>query len=185
MLLQAKVTNDVRRATIQRDHQYVLYSEWPMFEYKRSGALNGKRRSVLPKTITQGAQYLLIDKNAPCNMWTATVDIPLQGSSCFAGTLASIMSFDEGRTFKATSPRDDWSQMILDLLQLAATSVFNRRHSGYVGEKRWNGPDAFDFILNLRQAGSDDDGQGSAHNSEERDGVGGVSLICVDLGDGE
>ena len=185
MLLQAKVTDNVWRTNIPRDHQHVLYSEWPIFEYKRAGVLTGKRRNIFPKTITQGAQYLLIYKNAPCNMWTATVDIPLRGSSCFASTLASIISFDEGRTFQTTSPRDDWSQMILDLLQLAATSVFNRRNSGFAKAKRWAGPDAFDFILNLEQTGSETEGQEQTTNSEESDAGCGVSVICIDLGNAD
>ena len=116
---------------------------------------------------------------------TATVDSPLSGSSYFASTLASIISFDEGRTFQTTSPRDDWSQMILDLLQLAASSVFNRKNSGFTKAKRWTGPAAFDYILNLEQTGSETDGQDQTPNSEESDAVCGVSVICIDLGNVE
>ena len=185
MLLQAKMTDKVWRTNIPQDHQYVLYSEWPTFEYKRAGALKGKRRSILPKTITQGAQYLLIEKYYPFEMFTATVDIPLRGSSCFASTLASIISFDEGRTFQTSSPRDDWSQMILDLLQMAATSVFNRKNSGFAKAKRWTDPAAFDYILNLEQTGSETEGFGLTTNSEESDAICGVSVICIDLGNAE
>ncbi len=183
MLLQAKVTTDLLQTRIPRDHQYVLYSEWPMFEYMKAGALNGKRRSVLPKTITQGAQYLLIEKGPQHNMLTANVDIPLRGTRCFASTIASIMSFNDGRTFQVSSPRDHWSQMILDLLLIAASSVFTRKNSGFVKENRWNGSDAFNLILNTGQ--TENEGQEQTHNFEEIDAVVGVSVICVDLGDAE
>lgn len=182
MLLQAKKTKNPLSVHIPNDHQFVLYSEWPEFEYKRAGWLNGKRRSVLPKTITQGAQYLLINESQPVDSLTATVDIPLCGSRLFANSLASIISFDDGRTFQATNPRDDWSQMILDLLRLSASACFNRRNSGYVGANRWNGDTAFNYILNA-------DAQANTFNElkrfqdvKEEESQTGISVICVDLG---
>ena len=182
MLLQAKKTRNPLSVHIPNDHQFVLYSEWPEFEYKRAGWLNGKRRSVLPKTITQGAQYLLIDEHHPVDSLTATVDIPLCESRLFANTLASILSFDDGRTFQATNPRDDWSQMILDLLRLSASAYYNRRNSGYVGANRWNGDTAFNYILNA-------DAQDNTMNELKRfqdvkgeESQTGISVICVDLG---
>lgn len=182
MLLQAKKTKNPLSVHIPNDHQFVLYSEWPEFEYKRAGWLNGKRRSVLPKTITQGAQYLLINESQPVDSLTATVDIPLCGSRLFANSLASIISFDDGRTFQATNPRDDWSQMILDLLRLSASACFNRRNSGYVGANRWNGDTAFNYILNA-------DAQANTFNElkrfqdvKEEESQTSISVICVDLG---
>ena len=41
-------------------HQLILYTRWPRFQYCRAGYLNGQERSINPKTITTGAQYLLI-----------------------------------------------------------------------------------------------------------------------------
>ncbi len=185
MLLQAKKTRTPLSAHIPNDHQFVLYSEWPEFEYKRAGWLNGKRRSVLPKTISQGAQYLLIKESPSVDLLTATVDVPLCGSRLFAYTLASILSFDDGRTFQATNPRDDWSQMILDLLRLSASYSFNRRNSGYVGANRWNGDTAFNYFLNA-------DAQDNTMNELKRfqdvkgeESQTGISVICVDLGDKE
>lgn len=179
LLLQAKRTATPFSAQIRNDHQYVLYSEWPYFEYRHAGALNGKRRSVLPKTITQGAQYLLIDESGSVDLFTATVDRPLNGSKLFARTLAAVLSFDAGRTFQVTSPRDDWSQMVLDLLRLSASAVFNRRNSGYVGAKRWNGDEAFDYILNS-------DGpeiELMRKDVEVNEDFSGISVVCIDLGD--
>ena len=177
MLLQAKRTSIPLSETIPNDHQFVLYSEWPEFEYKRAGFLNGKTRSILPKTITQGAQYLLIYEKKHVVFLTATVGMPLNSSKLFSRTLAAILSFDAGRTFQATNPRDDWSQLILDLLRLSAAAVFNRRRSGYVDASRWNGDSAFDYILNL-------DGQDKENDKENllQEAQSGMSIICIDLG---
>lgn len=166
MLFQAKVANDLLCDSIPNDHQFILYSEWPEFEYKRAGVLNGKRRNVLPKSVTQGAKYLLIDKKSPNTMLTATTDIPLNGSRCFSTTLASILSFDDGRSFQFAFPRDAWSQVIIDLLILSASSMFNRRRSGFSAKQRWNGDKAFDYLLSL-------DGEGVDSN--------GMGVICIDL----
>lgn len=178
MLLQAKCTKDYHRTNIPNDHQFVLYTEWPEYEYKRAGYLNGKTRSILPKTNTQGAQYLLIDQSCSVRLFTATVDRPLSASKTFARTLAAMMSFDAGRTFQAYNPCDDWSQMILDLLRLSASSVFNRLLSGYVGARRWNGNSAFDYILNLKEKENADKDVNVLTEGEYT----GMSVICIDLG---
>lgn len=183
MLLQAKCCNDARYVHIKRDHQFVLYSEWPEFEYKRAGRLNGKRRSVLPKTLTQGAQYLLIDKAVPYEMFTATVDCPLNGSRCFSSSLASVISFDDGRTFQADYPRDDWSQMILDILRLSAVSVFNRRNSGFKNADRWNGDIAFNYLMNPEEIEGDIGIVVQNQHEHNIDDYSGVSVICIDIGE--
>lgn len=183
MLLQAKRTSTPFNVMIPNDHQYILYSEWPEFEYLRAGFLNGKTRSVLPKTITQGAQYLLIDESHSKDLFTATVNRPLSSSKLFARTLAAILSFDAGRTFQANSPRDDWSQMILDLLRISASAVFNRRRIGYVGANRWNGDSAFNYILNPEEQDKKLDGYTHFHDVDTNEAHSGISVICVDLGD--
>ena len=185
MLLQAKRTKKPFYTGIANDHQFVLYSEWPEFEYRRAGVLNGKRRSVLPKTITQGAQYLLIAELNPLELLTATVDRPLNGSKLFARTLAAILSFDAGRTFQVTNPHDDWSQMILDLLRLTATSVFTRRNSGFVGTKRWSGDKAFDYILSLWTQDEVKIDEKQTADEDATEAFSGFSVVCIDLGESQ
>lgn len=181
LLLQAKCVDDVLKAYVPMDHQFVLYSEWPLFEYKRAGFLNGVRRSVCSKTITQGAQYLLIDKSHSANMFTATVDNPLEGTTHLACALASVIAFDRGRTFQYSYPRDGWSRMIWDLLTLSAASVFNRRKAGFVSTNRFAGDEAFslfldhDFIYEVPVIDDEDDNGDCS----------GVSVMCVDLGHAE
>ena len=183
LLLQAKLTSNSISTPIPNDHQYLLYSEWPEFKYKRAGLLNGKTRSVLPKTITQGAQYLLIDKTHNYDLYTATVNRPLTCSKSFANTVAAMLSFDAGRTFQATSPRDDWSQMILDLLRVSAAAIFNRRHSGLVGANRWKGDDAFNYILNPDEQEKDKDNLLQYKDVDSKESQTGIGIICVDLGE--
>ena len=68
LLLQAKVSNyPLLRIHQSEKHQLELYRRWPEFTYYRAGFLNGKKRNVLPKTINDGAQYLLIDSNPLTN----------------------------------------------------------------------------------------------------------------------
>ena len=121
----------------------------------------------------------MIDKNTPEEMLTATVDKSLKGSKLFARLLASVLSFDMGRTFDAY-PVDGWSRMIVDLLWLTANSVFNRRNAGFFNEKRWNGSDAFNFILNSGRQGVFSDDRDKRVVENER--VKGMGVICIDLG---
>lgn len=183
LLLQAKRTKNPFQTSIPKNHQYVLYSEWPEFEYRRAGVLDGKRRSILPKTITQGALYLLISETNPIQLFTATVDCPLNGSKFFSETLTDFLSFNSGRTFQATKPRDHWSQMILDLLSLTASSVYSRKNSGYVRAKRLNGEDAFDYIpgLSMQENGMKDEPLFNDNN--KADSITGIGVLCVDLGE--
>lgn len=183
MLLQAKCCDNPLYVQIKKDHQFVLYSEWPEFEYKRAGRLNGKRRSVLPKTITQGAQYLLIDKDDPYQLFTATVDCPLNGSRNFACSLASIVSFDDGRTFQANLPHDDWSQMVLDLLRISAVSVFNRRNSGFKNANRWNGDKAFSYLMNPEEIEKEIGVVSQDYREDTNEDLSGMSVICIDIGE--
>lgn len=184
MLLQAKRTKTPLSQHIPNDHQFVLYSEWPEFEYKRAGCLNGKKRSILPKTITQGAQYLLIDESNYIELFTATVNIPLNSFKLFSRTLAAFLSFDAGRTFDVDYHRDDWSQMILDLLNIVASSRFTHRNGGFVKFPRWNGDTAFDYIMN-------NEGQNNAENavhiqnSADDGHLTGIGVICVDISNHE
>lgn len=174
LLLQAKCTDNPLHTTIPQDHQYVLYSEWPEFKYHRAGVLNGKRRSVTPKTMTQGAQYLLIDKKRPCDMFTATVNDVLEASSCLPFSIASVLSFDEGRTFEVKWPREMWSQMIIDLLSLAGTSTFTRKKA--IGSKlpRFYWSSFFDCIVKSSM---------DTQILENNDCANGMGVICIDLGD--
>ena len=138
LLLQAKKTNDVYYTPIHHNdqHQYLLYTKWPKFEYHRAGTLNGRVRSISPKTISSGAQYLLIDEHhnayPPSTFWCACAAQPLNASNTLATALLQLIEFQTGRTFVAKGGNiDQWSKMIWDLLTVSSESVFNRRPSGF------------------------------------------------------
>lgn len=77
LLLQAKISSRPLLKVQQSErHQLELYKNWPQFTYYRAGNLNGKQRNILPKTINDGAQYLLINNNPLTNGFYA-------GNGCF------------------------------------------------------------------------------------------------------
>jgi hypothetical protein len=181
MFLQAKCFETMSMVRIPKDHQFILYSEWPEFEYKRAGKLNGKRRSVLPKTITQGAQYLLFDKNEPSRLFTATVDLQLKPSSLFAFTMASIMTFDEGRTFQLETHRDDWSQMVLDMFSLLRGSKFTRQRGNFHGEDRLRGDQLYSYIMDLADQRGEPESFDTNSGGDNQNGM--MGILCIDLGE--
>lgn len=136
-------------------HQLLLYTKWPKFIYERAGSnLNGRKRSVIPKTITSGAQYLLIDENkTSCSshlspkFWCAMPAETLVASNCFALQLLNFIEFQTGRVFVKSVPRDSWSQMIWDLLNVSFNSVFNKRKYGYENAPRSS--DGISEFLNM------------------------------------
>lgn len=128
ILLQAKVSNKPSVEVSKADeHQLRLYSEWPSFSYKRAGSLNGTVRDILPKTINDGAQYLLIDNHpiyglsgmkGTFPMGCATPSKVLSINNDLADEIIDFLKFKSGRAFEKdlVSTKDDWTKMIWDLL---------------------------------------------------------------------
>ena len=137
LLLQAKKTSNIYNSPVdpQDKHQLALYTQWPKFRYHRAGTLNGQERSICPKTVSTGAQYLLIDENfATPNMpvhwtfWCATPDDVLSASHSLAFQIVDLIEFQTGRPFIEKKPyMDHWSKMIWDLIDISASACFNRR----------------------------------------------------------
>lgn len=178
LLLQAKKTDNIYNTHIRHydQHQYVLYTKWPKFEYHRAGRLNGVSRSISPKTITSGAQYLLIDEqhNAahwhyPVTFWCAGADNPLEASSSLATALLQLIEFQTGRPFVAKGRNiDQWSKMIWDLLDISTQSIFNRRRNGYNNHPRHTG-DIITYLATLNNV------ENFVENEEN-----GISIICIE-----
>ena len=160
LLLQAKKTSNIYNSPVdpQDKHQLALYTQWPKFRYHRAGTLNGQERSICPKTVSTGAQYLLIDENfATPNMpvrwtfWCATPDDVLSASHSLAFQIVDLIEFQTGRPFIEKKPyMDHWSKMIWDLIDISASACFNRRPAGYRNQPRMQGN-----ILNLLNNGND------------------------------
>ena len=120
-----------------------MYIRWPEFTYCRAGSLNGKKRNILPKTINDGAQYLLIDDNPITNgilhnkctypMACATPASTLYIDNPFSTEIINFLKFKAGRTFNDlngfnSDELDDWSKMIWDLLYIASAKYSTRKN---------------------------------------------------------
>ncbi len=141
LLFQAKMSNrDLLRIPLSEQHQLKLYEKWPIFTYYRAGYLNGQKRNILPKSINDGAQYLLIDNNPMTNgivcrdgmfpMGCAVPDECLVVNNSLSDELIDFLKFKSGRTFDFDLYTEDgWSQMIMDLLKIAARKSTRRKNS--------------------------------------------------------
>ena len=141
-MLQAKISNEywLRIPPYER-HQLELYKKWPEFTYYRAGVLNGEKRNILPKTINDGAQYLLIDNNPFTNgimdgsrmfpMGCAVPDDVLCINDSLSQELINLLKFKSGRTFDSNpyATKDGWSKMIWDLLKIAAFKYSKRKNA--------------------------------------------------------
>ena len=142
LLLQAKISTKQTVAIAATDqHQLKLYTDWPAFTYKRAGSLNGTRRDILPKTINDGAQYLLIDDNPITGLSGSPGTFPM-GCATPAKTLSlnndltsefvDFLKFKSGRAFEENpnTTNDDWTKMIWDLLHVSKGKASRRRNAG-------------------------------------------------------
>jgi hypothetical protein len=158
LLFQAKVMKGTGKGLtvpVKEEHQLELYSEWPKFCYKRAGNLNGRARDIQPKTINDGAQYLLISKPSCCSlgccsicesasmyncyqMYCAAPSKMLCGDDDLATELVNFLKFKSGRTFDEDTEKtkDDWSKMIWDMIAITKEAVFNRQNAGIKKFKR-------------------------------------------------
>lgn len=143
LLLQAKISkSNMFKVHNNEMHQLRLYQEWPKFKYLRAGHLNGHTRNIVPKTINDGAQYLLIDNSPLTNglygiagtypMGCATPAEILNINNGLAPELIDFMKFKSGRAFENLSNNceDDWSRMIWDLLYIAGAKYTKRKNAG-------------------------------------------------------
>ena len=122
-------------------HQLKLYEEWPDFRLVRAGIYTGKRVCVQPKTLNTGAQYLLFQKpfNDEKKVNCAYADKELMVEKKLSDQIVDVMKFFSGRTFQLGDKglvEDEWSSLILSLLDIGIHSTFNRRRSGREGADR-------------------------------------------------
>jgi hypothetical protein len=126
--------------------QLRLYTDWPDFEYQQSSYLNGQRRSVTPKSPHAGAQYLLIDDRPFEEPMSGLLGFPntypvgccmpdeaLYDHNHLASELFRMLFFQTGRPFEdrqSAAKKQDWSQVVWDLIESGIRNSFNRKASG-------------------------------------------------------
>lgn len=157
LLFQAKVSaqQPYRIQTGEMD-QLRLYRDWPDFEYTRASFLTGQKRSVTPKAPHSGAQYLLIDDRPPREPMSGLLGFPgtypvgccmpdesLRDHNHLAAELFNLFIFRTGRPFEdrtAAGKKQDWSQVVWDLLETGVKKSFRRKNSGRHRAPRSAGP---------------------------------------------
>ncbi len=193
LLLQAKISNQPwLRIHPSERHQLELYKKWPEFTYYRAGYLNGEKRNILPKTINDGAQYLLIDNNPFTNgiyagkgMFPMGCSIPddiLWINDSLSKELVDLLKFKSGHTFDSNpySTEDGWSRMIWDLLRIAAFKYSKRKNARLGSFPRSNEYSHF-CTENMKGITLLEEALGDYANMEEmRDENSGVSVVLVE-----
>jgi hypothetical protein len=159
LLFQAKMFDDQKPIKPDNAVQLKLYAKWPRFKYRHNESKG--IRDIQPKTITDGAQYLLIEKDpSQCRIkeyhynkqpygwrlaelydqspvWSAIPSETLYQNTMFGTEIINFIKFKSGRMFDTTKPTDDeWSKTIYDILDLTREKVFNRRNSNLIKKDR-------------------------------------------------
>ena len=193
LLLQAKISNfPWLRVHPSEMHQLELYKNWPEFTYYRAGYLNGEKRNILPKTINDGAQYLLIDNDPLTNgicggkgmfpMGCSVPDDVLYINDSLSKELINLLKFKSGRTFDSDqySTKDGWSKMIWDLLRIAAFKFSRRKNARMESFSRINEYNHF-CTENMRGITLLEEALGNYRNMEGiSDENSGVSVVLVE-----
>lgn len=193
LLLQAKISNHPwLRIHPSERHQLELYKEWPEFTYHRAGYLNGEKRNILPKTINDGAQYLLIDNNPLTNgifsregmfpMGCSVPDDILCINDSLSKELINLLKFKSGRTFDSNpySTEDDWSKMVWDLLRIAGFKS-SKRKNAKLGSFPRSGEYNHFYTENMRNTTLLDEALGNYGKiAEMNDENSGVSVVVIE-----
>lgn len=147
LLLQAKIGNKNISST---DAQLRLYTEWPSLTYNSPKSLLTRikkenptckgGRDVLPKTLNTGAKYMLINSTNDF-MNTAVANEHLTADLPLSIEIIQFLTFSSGKTFendKTGTNRDDWTNVMWDLIKQAEITQFNRTRSGFNNQFRGN-----------------------------------------------
>lgn len=205
LLMQAKISQEEDFIVPSSDeHQLFLYTEWPKFTYIRPEiSFKGATRDIYPKSITQGAQYLLIDNHPrrglsgipgtfPMGCATANKHIILDKN--LSEELTDFLKFKTGRGFDyidSYHDSDDWTRLVWDLIGMANIKS-KRKNAGLIGKKDFERGsiadyDGLSFITLAKGRGVFNDIETSdifnTSASLQEDGGGGVSLILIEVSD--
>lgn len=133
ILVQAKMSSDGTHTLPAGDPQLELFTRWPAFEFK-TGGLSGGQRDI--KEVGKGSRYSLI-LSAPfypeeirwadqCPWGTSTASPTLTVQRSFAKVLGDILLGKDGRAVYLASPKDDWSKLIKELLEITGKRTYRR-----------------------------------------------------------
>lgn len=207
LLFQAKMSSSHIDNVASSDlHQLELYLKWPDFTYKRAGKLTGEKRSILPKAVNDGAQYLLINsndriardlkfnlRNHPL-LWCAKPDFQLDRNYCLSAELVDFVKFKSGRVVE-NDPKisnDHWTKMVWELIEIAEQKAAKRKNMGIGEFSRLNlfesdGLCAFEsnsdsIFSGLHQTLSKSDGENGGFDFYDEENIG-VSVVVIEGSD--
>jgi hypothetical protein len=146
ILLQAKMSADSTHLLPSADPQLQLFSGWPPFEFVTGGLapgirnLNEKGRGSRYALVLSGQAYpeqILWADQCP---WAASPAMQrLTANRSLAGLLGDILLGKEGRPVKLGTPKDDWSKMILELLEVTGRKTYKRKNINRGDTQRLSG----------------------------------------------
>lgn len=88
-------------------------------------------RSIYPKSINSGAQYLLIDEY-PLSIWCSKPDVILSKYKKFEDCLIDFIECTTGRQFSPNKYNlDNWGKMIFDLLKNNENRLYKVKSVGH------------------------------------------------------
>lgn len=124
--------------------QLYLYEHWPIFQL----TTNGGTYDIMPKTVTPGAQYGLIQdgNNSPCfSCVIPSNPLLLSKTGSFARLLINLMRWQTGRPFTLDLQNvDDWSRFITHLITVSLKKSYSRKTIGRINAPR--GTDLLSFL---------------------------------------
>lgn len=146
ILLQAKMSTDSTHTLPSTDAQLKLFSHWPPFEFVTGGLASGIRN--LNET-GKGSRYaLVLDGQAypeeiswadQCPWAASRAEQRLTADRSLARLLGDMVLGKEGRPFKLGKPKDEWSKMIQELLEVTGRRTYKRTNIGRGDTPRLSG----------------------------------------------
>jgi hypothetical protein len=219
ILLQAKMSADSTHQLPSADPQLQLFSGWPPFEFVTGGLapgirnLNEEGRGSRYALVLNGQAYpeqILWADQCP---WAASPAMKrLTANRSLARLLGDMLLGKEGRPFKLGTPKDDWSRMILELLEVTGRKTYRRNNISRGDTPRLsgdlpNGPGVMFMMLSGATSSiassrsgaslherffgsapllqSDGDGSAIATDEQQAGPEGGISTLLIETTEGQ
>lgn len=135
LLIQAKMSDDSTHRLPSGDTQLKLFSTWPPFKFI-TGGLPTQLRNIDEKG--KGSRYALVlnDHSYPeditwadqCPWSTCEAKQILTSDISLAKIIGNMLLGKEGRAFELTNKKNEWSQLIHDLLTITGERTYTRNN---------------------------------------------------------
>lgn len=138
--------------------QLHLYQNWPVFKIEKkrkkkisqTSIASEPKYDILPKAVTPGAQFLLVNKKTHVLFPTIPArKMQFNSFYTWGDFLINFINWQTGRPISQEDEenKDEWSKFIWELVKRSQDNVYNRTKIRYVNRPRING-DFFNLMLN-------------------------------------